>query len=69
MPRVTLTFDLPEEREEFMDAMDGWRWHGLVQDFDEHIRLQIKHRDKEKLQEARDELWRHINEAGLSLWD
>jgi hypothetical protein len=32
MPRATLSFSLPEEREEFEDAQNGWKYKSQVEE-------------------------------------
>jgi hypothetical protein len=43
MPRVTITFDLPEEDAEFRAAIDGCARLGALRDIDEQCRLRLKH--------------------------
>ena len=69
MQRVTMTYEMPEDHFEFMDAYNGWRWKLLVQEFDEWLRQQIKYQDKEHLQEARDKLHELLDTSGLRIWD
>ena len=39
----TLTYNLPEEEEEFRTAQDGQRWKSVVYEIDEMFRQAIKH--------------------------
>jgi hypothetical protein len=43
MPKATLTFNLPEERIEHADAVNGARWRGIVLDINEELRSKIKY--------------------------
>lgn len=74
MSEVTLTFQRPEDDEALWDALDGSAWRGVVQAVDEHLRQQIKHGHLSSdahaaLDEARTQLHREIEAAGLRLWD
>lgn len=69
MAKVTLTFDLPEERTELFDALNGFRWKFVAMELDEWLRQKIKYEDRNHLQEARDRLHEIKDEEGLSLWD
>ena len=65
----TLTFTLPEEREEFDDARRGGDWKAAVFEFDQFLRSEIKYTDKDTTvhQALRDKLHELIQECGLSL--
>lgn len=41
--KVTLTFDLPEDRNELWLAIEGCGWMSVVLDMDNWLRSQIKH--------------------------
>lgn len=43
MPKVTLTFDCPEENTELRQAIDGGRWEGVVWDLDQWLRQMVKY--------------------------
>jgi hypothetical protein len=45
MPRVTLTFDLPDEQAEFRCAIDGGDYLVRLQDIDREIRDKVKYED------------------------
>lgn len=42
---ATLTFQLPEEQDEFKYAIHGRDWRSVICDLDEDLRLKIKHGD------------------------
>lgn len=67
MPKATLTFDLPEEHEEFMSAVQGNAWNVAIFEFDQWLRSQIKYGDRDELQEVRDRLNQEVMERGLEL--
>ncbi len=46
MPRVTITFDLPEESPDFRAAIDGGEYLLRLQAIDEFCRIRLKHHDR-----------------------
>lgn len=69
MQRITMTYEMPEDQFEFMDAYKGWQWRLIVQELDEWLRREIKYQDKEHFQEVRDELHELLDTSGLRVWD
>ena len=69
MPKITMSWELPEDQTEFMDSFEGWRWKLLVSDMDEWLRREIKYCDREELQEARDKLNELRERLGLRIWE
>lgn len=72
MPTGTISFNLPEEEEEFRDAQAASQWKMLICDLTSHIRTQLKHGSisGEKyvaLEEIRDLIWASIEERGLKM--
>jgi uncharacterized protein (DUF1800 family) len=70
---ATLTFQLPEEQEEFYLAAKGADWRIVVEDMDAHLRSKLKYEDLPKdvdaaLDAARQHLHALVAERGLSLW-
>ena len=63
--KATLEFNLPEEREEFKSASDGWKWQSVVWDFDQMLRGKIKHGNQEELVPVREALNGLIADHGL----
>lgn len=43
MPVATLTFNIPEERQEFEMACKGSEWQGVVFDVDKYLRDKLKY--------------------------
>ncbi len=52
MPKVTLEFSLPEEREEFDFADKGWQAHNIVEEMDNYLRSKIKYNDLSDVEQA-----------------
>jgi hypothetical protein len=70
---ATLTFQLPEEQEEFYLAAKGADWRCVLEDMDAHLRSRLKYEDLPEdvdaaLDAARQKLHEFIAERGLSLW-
>jgi hypothetical protein len=70
---ATLTFQLPEEQEEFYLAAKGADWRLVVEDMDAHLRSKLKYEDLPEdvdaaLDAARQRLHEFVAERGLSLW-
>ena len=63
-----IRFKLPEEQDEWNDAVNGWKWHVVVHNMDDQLRNRIKHGDeKGSYQEARDLLNELLDDLGLDL--
>jgi len=73
MAKVTLEFDLIEEREDMEAAINGWKWKMIVWDLDQHLRSELKYNNKltgeayEAVEKIRERLHELKNESGLSL--
>ena len=71
--KATLEFNLPDDQEDFQDAVNGLKWRLMVWDFDQKLRSQLKYNDKlsseqyKVYEEIRDLLYQKMNEDGLSL--
>jgi len=70
---ATLTFQLPEEQEEFYLAAKGADWRCALEDMDGYLRGRLKHEEltpdaAKALSEAREKLHEFLSERGLSLW-
>ncbi len=68
----TLTFNLPEEQEEFDHAAKGADWRMVVEDLDAHLRSRLKHEElpdeaHAALDRARTHLYGLLEERGLSI--
>jgi len=54
----------------FLDHYNGPDYKFLIQDYDEFLRSKIKYTEEVgSFDEARDELWKKLNERGLTIWD
>lgn len=72
MPKVVLSFELPEESSEFRAAQDGAEWRAVMQDLLEHIRNQLKYQNPPATkaaayEEFRELIWNTISDRGLKL--
>jgi hypothetical protein len=71
---ASLRYTLPEEQEELTAALQAIAMRGALQEMDNWLRSELKYgyppegRAK-ALQEARDHLFRLLEEAGVRLWD
>jgi hypothetical protein len=70
---ATLTFNLPDEQEEFYHAAKGADWRMVLEDMDAYLRGRLKHEDlpeeaDKALDAARQHLHALVAERGLSLW-
>ena len=74
MPTATLVFNLPEEREDHLCAVNAFKWKSVVSDLDNHLREQLKYGHSfktpdEALEKTRQALFDILNEEGLSIYD
>lgn len=67
MPKATLTFDLPEEQEEFRLAQNGCKYYNVLWDIDIWLRSEIEYKDRVEFQEVRDKLYKTMQDEGVSL--
>lgn len=77
MPSATLKFNLPEEENEYNDAVNGGKYVSIIQELDNYLRGIIKYEDasnaKEKLrhqhfQEVRDKIHELLNHYRLDIF-
>lgn len=75
MPKAILEFNLPEEREEYQDAISGAAFIGAIQEFDNELRAIIKYGDTEYTEQqievyrkVREMLHAQLSSNDLSLW-
>jgi hypothetical protein len=73
MPKVTMTFSLPEERAEHADALHGAEWKAIVYDLSVNLRNHLKYghmfkTPDEALEAIRTLLWDDCKEVGLDPW-
>jgi hypothetical protein len=72
--KALLQFNLPEEKSDHLDALNGSSFKYILQDFDNLLRQKLKHGDHPDevslvLQELREYLNGAVNERGMSIWD
>ena len=73
MPQASLTFQLPEEDREHLDAINGWKWRSLVSDILQNIRQDVKYsqetteEQKRVLENMRSFIFGRMGEENLSL--
>ena len=72
--KAILEYNLPEEREQFEDACNGWKWGVAIWHFDQYLRTKTKYAPDsmpdevyKALSETRDALHRILNENELTL--
>ena len=65
--KATLKFNLPEERQEHLRAVKATDLCSILWDMDQWFRDEIKHNNKEHLQEARDKLGEFMYDNGINL--
>lgn len=72
MPKGVLSFDLPEEEQEFRTAQDAGEWRVVVLDVLEHLRSQLKYQELSEqkaaaYEEFRELIWNTLSDRGLKL--
>ena len=56
--------------ESFMYHYNGPKYRAVIRNYDNFLRHQIKHTDNQgSYEDARDELYAHLRDKGLTLWD
>lgn len=70
--KVTMTFDLPDERAEFSYAMRGQDWASMYEDMVKYLRDAVNGTEyvtaAEAFERAYDKIWDLQREHGLSVW-
>ena len=69
--KAKLTFNLPEESQEFADAINGRRWSLAVWEFKDYLRTKIKYselsdQDYDALEKASEQLHEILNSNNLT---
>ncbi len=67
--KAILEFDLPDDREDFDTAKDGWRWKSLAQEYANWLRGICKHGnpDEYNAEKCRDKFHEFLQEECLAL--
>ena len=71
MPIAKIEFKLPQELDEYKNAINGSTYKFIMQDLDNALRAMIKYKDREmiKIAEVRTMLYDLLDERDLSLWE
>ena len=67
--KATLEFNLPEEHDEHLNALQGLSWQMLLFEVDQQLRDTVKYEDSEQdadyAQKIRDMIYEKMGERGL----
>jgi len=71
---VELDPDCPEEREKLDFLLHGWKYRGVIQEFDNYLRGRLKYEDlpedaDEALDKAREQLYSIAEEHDVKVWE
>jgi len=70
---ATLTFNLPEDREDFHGASHAWDFWNCLSEFDQHLRsLQkyapdLEEKEQELVDQLREKFWNILRENNITL--
>ena len=68
--KATLEFNLPEEHDEHLNALQGLSWQMLLFEVDQQLRNTVKHGDSEQLadyaEKIREYIYNGMGERGLT---
>lgn len=71
--KATLTFNLPDESQEFRTAIDGWKWKIALNELSEELRSKVKwdnnmsEEQRDAYQQVREKIVAILNENNLRL--
>ena len=71
--KATITFNLPDEAQEFRTAIDGWKWKSALNELSEELRSRVKfdnnmsEEHREAYQQVREKIVVILNENNLRL--
>lgn len=51
MPKVRLTFSVPDENDELNDALNGTEWRNAIQEIEQTLRARIKYESNKEWDE------------------
>ena len=67
--KATLEFNLPEEHDEHLNALQGLSWQMVLFEIDQELRSTVKYEDSEQdadyAQKIRDIIYEKMNDRGL----
>jgi hypothetical protein len=74
MPKATITYDLPEEQDDFDFANNGGKFYSVLWELDQYLRNKVKYPAEDAHEEytnameaARQELWNLLESYHLDL--
>jgi len=65
--KATLEFNLPEDKEDFEYANNGFNYFMALTEFDQWLRSEYKYNGKEEMYEVREKLNYFINENNVTI--
>ena len=65
--KATLEFNLPEDRDDFNYANNGFNYYMALVEMDQWLRAEYKYNDKEEMYEVREKLRQIILENNVKL--
>jgi len=65
--KAILEFNLPEDKENFDLANNGLNYYSALFEFDQWLRSEYKHNNKEEMYEVRRKLNKIINENNITI--
>ena len=65
--KATLEYNLPEDRDDFNYATNGFNYYMALVEMDEWLRAEYKYNDKEEMYEVREKLREIISENNVKL--
>ena len=65
--KATLEFNLPEDRDDFNYATNGFNYYMALVEMDEWLRSEYKYNDKEEMYEVREKLREIILENNVKI--
>jgi hypothetical protein len=65
--KATLEFNLPEDRDDFYYATNGFNYYMALVEMDEWLRSEYKYNDKEEMYEVREKLREIILENNVKI--
>lgn len=66
-----LAYKLPDDQQDYDDAINGHSWRRIVEELDEWLREQVKYGEKQETTYTtiRNRLWEEVRERSISLND
>jgi hypothetical protein len=64
MPKATLTYNLPEDQDDFDFANNGGKYYSILFEFDQYLRNKVKY----AAEDAHEEYTNAMDDARTELW-